>query len=168
LVVSVNLSAKQFQDPDLLSYIAAVLQRTSLDPRRLRLEITENVIMEDDPATIGILRVLRALGVGITIDDFGTGYSSLSYLKRLPVSYLKVDRSFVDDLDSRPEDIELVAGITGLAHALDLDVIAEGVENHSQLEKLRTMGCDAAQGFYFAEPLPEQAASKLLGTGSVF
>lgn len=168
LVVSVNLSAKQFQDPSLPSYVAEILRQANLDAHRLHLEITENVLMEDAPSTMSTLGALKALGVEITIDDFGTGYSSLSYLKRLPVSFLKVDRSFVDGLGHHPEDNELVSGITSLAHALNLQVIAEGVENLSQLEKLQVMGCDAAQGYYFAKPLPSQAASELLETASAF
>jgi EAL domain-containing protein (putative c-di-GMP-specific phosphodiesterase class I) len=168
LVVSVNLSARQFQDPDLPSYVAEILRQTNLEPHRLHLEITEDVIMEDAPTTLGVLRALKVLGVEITIDDFGTGYSSLSYLKRFPVSFLKVDRSFVDDLGNQPEDIELVSGIISLAHALNLQVIAEGVENRSQLDRLKDVGCDAAQGYHFSEPLPSEAASRLLETGTVF
>jgi len=162
LVVSVNLSAKQFQDPHLASYVAETLQQTGLNPHSLHLEITEDVIMEDAPSTMSVLRELKALGVEITIDDFGTGYSSLLYLKRFPVSFLKVDRSFVDGLGQTREDTEIVSGIISLAHTLNLQVVAEGVENRLQLERLREVGCDAAQGYHFSEPLPGEAADTLL------
>jgi diguanylate cyclase (GGDEF)-like protein/PAS domain S-box-containing protein len=168
LVLSVNLSAKQFQDPHLASYVAEILRQTGLDPHRLHLEITEDVIMDDASSTMSVLRELKALGVEITIDDFGTGYSSLSDLKRFPVNSLKVNHSFVGGLGKTREDTEIVSGITSLARALNLRVIAEGVENPLQLERLREIGCDAAQGYHFSKPLPGEAADTLLhGEGRI-
>jgi EAL domain-containing protein (putative c-di-GMP-specific phosphodiesterase class I) len=162
--MSVNLSARQFEHPDLVRDVARVLRETGLEPGCLVLEITESVVMNDARSTIGTLGELKALGVRIAIDDFGTGYSSLSYLRRFPVDYLKVDRSFVDGLGENPGDAVLVSGIIDLAHALGLKVVAEGVETQEQLELLQNIGCDLAQGYHFAKPLPDQEASALLFT----
>jgi diguanylate cyclase (GGDEF)-like protein len=163
----VNLSARQFQDPGLTQTIAQVLQETGLEARSLDLEITESTAMEDAPATAVALEELQDLGVRMVIDDFGTGYSSLSYLERFPVDYIKIDRSFVDRLDEDTGAAVLVSGVVRLAHALGLKVIAEGVETTEQLEWLRGMGCDMAQGHFFSESLPSEAAGALLTTGRV-
>ena len=162
LVTCVNISAKQFQHPELAQDVARVLQQTGLEPGRLQFEITESVVMEDAHSTLDTLRRLEALGVQLAIDDFGTGYSSLSYLKRFPVSFLKIDRSFVEPLGEDPEDAVIVSGIISLAHTLGLQVVAEGVETTRQLAYLQGLGCDVAQGNYFSEPLPGEAASALL------
>jgi diguanylate cyclase (GGDEF)-like protein len=161
-LMCVNLSARQFQHPDLAEDIARVLRETGLDPCSLCLEITESALMKDVQSTITTLQELKGLGVKFAIDDFGTGYSSLSYLKRFPVSFLKIDRSFIDGLEKDPEDTVLVSGIITLAHTLGMRVIAEGVETAEQLARLREMGCDIAQGNYFSEPVSGRAVTAFL------
>jgi EAL domain-containing protein (putative c-di-GMP-specific phosphodiesterase class I) len=161
-VVCVNLSARQLRDPDLHRVVGQILKETGLEPSSLNLEITESVAMEDAPATAAALEELHALGVRVIIDDFGTGYSSLSYLERFPVDYVKIDRSFVGKLEEETGARVLVKGMIDLVHALGLEAIAEGVETAGQLERLRGMGCDMAQGHYFSRPLPSEAAASLL------
>ncbi|MEZ5143581.1 MAG: PAS domain S-box protein [Acidimicrobiales bacterium] len=160
--VHVNLSARQLAASNLPLIVQTVLERTGLAAHRLCLEITESALMEDAAETIDTLWALKALGVALAIDDFGTGYSSLSYLRRFPVDVLKVDRSFVDGLGPDPEDSAIVAAIIGLAQTLDLEAIAEGVETEQQLERLRLLGCTAAQGFHFARPVPADDLARLL------
>lgn len=167
LRMCVNLSARQFQQANLVDQVAQVLETAHLDPRLLELEITESVIMEDAQSTIGTLRALKCLGVRLAVDDFGTGYSSLSYLRRFPVDCLKIDRSFVGGLGRNAEDTAIVGAIVRLGHALGLEVTAEGVETAAQMEQLRTLGCDLAQGFYFAKPLPTRETSILLHADGV-
>ena len=162
LAISVNLSARQFQAPDLVGDVSRVLQKTRLDPRCLILEITESVIMDDAESTIEIFNELRSLGVRLAVDDFGTGYSSFSYLRRFPVDYLKMDRSFIEKLDQNSESVALVSAMIDLSRALGLRTVAEGVETSAQLACLTELGCDLAQGFYFAKPLPEKDAGRLL------
>jgi diguanylate cyclase (GGDEF)-like protein len=162
LAISVNLSAKQFRRRDLAEDVGAVLRECGLDPSGLTLEITESTAMEDAPATTEALKKLKIRGVRIEVDDFGTGYSSLSYLKRFPVDYLKVDRSFVGSLGHNPEDEGIVRAIVELAHTLGLEVVAEGVETGEQLGLLREMGCELAQGHYFWGALSAEAAGELL------
>ncbi len=162
LIMCVNISARQFQHPQLAQDVAQVLQQTGLEPGALELEITESVVMEDAHSTIDALKKLENLGVQIAIDDFGTGYSSLSYLKRFPVSLLKIDRSFITRLGEDPEDAMIVSGIISLAHTLGMQVVAEGVETAEQSAYLQGLGCDMAQGNYFSEPLSAAAASTLL------
>ena len=147
--VAVNLSARQLQDPGLVDEVAGILRRTGLDAGRLVLEVTESLVMQDPDQTIQRLRALRALGVGLAIDDFGTGFSSLSYLRTLPVDTVKIDRSFIADLD-RAAGAALVQGIVELAHSLGLAVVAEGIETPEQADALQRFGCDFAQGFHFA------------------
>jgi diguanylate cyclase (GGDEF)-like protein/PAS domain S-box-containing protein len=159
-VVSVNLSARQLAHANTPADIAAALNTSGIDPARLSLEITESVLMDDAESTMSVIAALRDLGVGFSIDDFGTGYSSLGYLKRFPVDSVKVDRSFVSGLGSNPEDSAIVAAVVSLGHALGLTVVAEGVETERQLAELVALGCDTAQGFYFAEP---QAAADMNG-----
>ncbi len=154
LRVSVNLSARQFGDPDLVQVVAGALAAAGLSGDALCLEITESVLMEEAEATVETLRALKALGVRLSVDDFGTGYSSLGYLKRFPVDVLKVDRSFVNGLADDPEDEAIVAAVIGLAQALKLEVVAEGVETPDQLRKLRELGCDAVQGYLCGRPCP--------------
>ena len=166
-MVSVNLSAGQFQHPEMVSYLARLLKETGLLPSSLCLEITESVAMVDAPSATTTLQELEGLGVRLAIDDFGTGYSSLSYLKRFPVDYLKIDRSFVDGLGQEAEDTVIVSGTISLAHNLGLEVIAEGVEREEQLALLREMRCDQAQGHYFSKPLSSEAAGELLAKGSL-
>jgi len=162
LAVYVNLSARQFREPDLTKTVSRILRETDLAPACLHLEITETTAMSDAPATISTLEELKALGVRLVIDDFGTGYSSLSYLQRFPVDYIKIDRSFVGGLDTDPAATALVHGMIDLAHTLDIEVIAEGVERPDQLERLCAMRCDLAQGYYFSKPLPREAMDTLL------
>ncbi len=162
LRMSVNLSAAQFKRPDLGKSVAEVLRRAGLDPHDLILEITESMVVEDVGAALATLQELKALGVKIAVDDFGTGYSSLSYLKRFPVDFLKIDRSFVAGLGRDPKDEGLVSASIELAHALGLEAIAEGVETAEQLERLRELGCNLAQGYYFQRPSSGDAASESL------
>ena len=154
LGVSVNLSGRQFDDPELEQCIHASLSRHGFDPNKLTLEVTESTLMSDVDATFEVLTKLRGLGIKIAIDDFGTGYSSLAYLKRLPATSLKVDKAFVDGLGTKPEDTALVTGIIGLASALNLEIVAEGVEGELQLRELRRLGCEYSQGYFHSRPLP--------------
>ena len=161
LVVSVNVSPVQFS-PELVQLVEAVLEETGLQPASLCLEVTESLLMADLEGAVGVLKALAELGVGLSIDDFGTGYSSLSYLRQFPLHELKIDKSFVDGLDRNPNDTAIVAAVVAMAHALQLSVVAEGVETVEQLERLRTLGCQQAQGFYFARPGPAGAMEELL------
>ncbi len=165
LSISVNLSGRQLAQPDLIEEIQAILQRTGLDPRSLKLEITESVVMENAEATTSKLRQLRALGVQLSIDDFGTGYSSLSYLHRFPVTTLKIDRSFVSRMHLGNENLEIARTITTLAHNLGMDVVAEGVETEAQAEQLKKLGCEYGQGYLFFKPMSKEEANLLLRSG---
>jgi diguanylate cyclase (GGDEF)-like protein/PAS domain S-box-containing protein len=162
LIVCVNLSAKQLRDPNLYRVVGQILEESGLEPGSLELEITESVAMEDAPATAAALEELHTLGVRVIIDDFGTGYSSLSYLEKFPMDYIKIDRSFVGELEGETGSRVLVKVMIDLVHTLGLEVIAEGVETTGQLERLREMGSDIAQGRYFSRPLPSEAAASLL------
>jgi EAL domain-containing protein (putative c-di-GMP-specific phosphodiesterase class I) len=165
LTLSVNLSARQFQQPSLVPDIAELLQETGLPPACLKLEITESVVMQDAPATLARLHALKTLGVQLAIDDFGTGYSSLSYLKRFPIDVLKIDQAFVRGLGDNPEDTAIVRAIVTVAKNLDLSVTAEGIETVEQLTHLRELGCDRGQGYYFARPLPADPLAALFAHG---
>jgi EAL domain-containing protein (putative c-di-GMP-specific phosphodiesterase class I) len=162
LDVSVNLSARQVAHPDLPKVVSQVLERTGLDPVHLRLEITESVLIEESGWAEETLDALHKLGVKLALDDFGTGYSSLAYLNRFPFDSLKIDRSFVKGLGLEPESDAIVEAIIGMARALSLDVVAEGVENGSQLSELQRLGCDYGQGYLFARPLPPEEITPLL------
>jgi diguanylate cyclase (GGDEF)-like protein len=151
LHVSVNVSARQF-DADVVEVVDRALTSTGADPRLVCLEVTESTVMTDVTAAVETLGDLKALGVTVSVDDFGTGYSSLAYLRRLPLDELKVDQSFVNGLGRDPEDTAIVAAVMGMSHALDLVVVAEGVETQEQLAVLQTLGCEYAQGYYFARP----------------
>ena len=153
LVVSVNLSPRQFRQSDLDQMVADALERSGLDPASLSLEVTEGVMVEDVEAATSTLKRLKSLGVAISVDDFGTGYSSLSYLKRFPIDYVKIDRSFVAGLDEKV-DSEIVRSVIRLAAAIGIDVVAEGVENAEQLAQLEALGCPLVQGYYLARPQP--------------
>jgi EAL domain-containing protein (putative c-di-GMP-specific phosphodiesterase class I) len=152
--IAVNLSPVQFGHPMLIDVVKATLDRHSLNPRCLTLEITESTAMRDADASEIILQQLHAMGVRIAIDDFGTGYSSLLYLKRLPATELKIDRGFVDNLEHDAEDRAIVSAIVALGRTLDLQIVAEGVETVSQQTFLTDLGCDSLQGFLFGKPLP--------------
>ena len=156
--VSVNVSARQLNQPDFISAVARALHDTGLTPGQLTLEVTESVLMHDQEAAAATMGALRSLGVPLSIDDFGTGFSSLGYLERLPIDELKVDRSFVAPLGRRERASAIVESVVDLAHAVGLSVVAEGVEHADQVELLRAMGCDFAQGFHFARPLAADAA----------
>jgi diguanylate cyclase (GGDEF)-like protein len=165
LVTSVNLSVKQFQQRDLVREITGILRQTGLEPSRLQLEITESVVMDDAEYAADLLRELKGLGVKLAVDDFGTGYSSLVLLRRFPLDDLKIDKEFVDGLGKNDQDTAIVQLVIDLAHALGMQVVAEGVETVEQLAHLREMGCDQAQGYYFWESLPsEETAALLAGT----
>jgi EAL domain-containing protein (putative c-di-GMP-specific phosphodiesterase class I) len=162
LLLSVNLSVQQLKQTD---FVAEILRETGLSPGNLVLEITEDAVMEDARYAIGALEELKSMGVRLAIDDFGTGRSSLAYLKRLPVDYLKIDRSFVERLGEDLKGVEIVSGTLALARALSLRTIAEGVETQAQLERLNEMGCDLAQGNLFSEPLGADAMKRYLEKG---
>lgn len=152
--VAINLSAVQFGRGDIVAQVAGTLDRYGLPPELLEVELTESAIMRDPHVTSHTLRQLKEVGVKIAVDDFGVGYSSLSYLKRFHVDRLKVDRSFISDLDSNQDDRAITAAIVEMAHALNLEVVAEGVETEAQLNVLRTLGCEMAQGYWFGRPVP--------------
>ena len=162
LTVSVNLSARQFRYPELVEEVAEVLSETALDPRDLILEVTESAAMEDALSTITIFRELKGLGVKLAIDDFGSGYSSLSYLKRFPVDVLKVDRSLVTGIERYPANVAIVSAIITLAHGLGLKVIVEGVETAGELVKLRSLGAELGQGYYWWRASTSEETTELL------
>ena len=163
--MAVNLSARQLEEPDLAELIRAALAANAFPPSALTLEITESVVMEDVLRSVDHLRALRDIGMDLSIDDFGTGYSSLVYLKRLPVTTLKIDREFVSGLGLDPHDSAIAAAVIAMARALDLRVVAEGVETPLQLAELRRLGCDAAQGFLFSRPVPAEEAERWVLAG---
>ncbi len=164
LVVSVNLSAREFAQADLVPGVAAILDDTGLDPATLELEITESVVMDQSEVSVERLRALRVLGVRLVLDDFGTGYSSLAYLRRLPLDTIKIDQSFVAGLGSDDANLPIVQAVIGLAHGLGIDVVAEGIETAEQLAWLRQLSCDRGQGYLYARPLPAAELEALLAT----
>ena len=160
--MSVNLSCKEFLQPDLAEKVAACLVETDLDPRFLKLEITESHIMENSEMAVTILNQLRKLGLQMSLDDFGTGYSSLSYLHKLPVTFLKIDRSFVTRMVKSEDNRAIVQTIVQLAQNLKMKVIAEGIETAEQLSELAQMGCEFGQGYFFSKPLSPEAARQFI------
>ena len=162
LVVAVNVSARQFHQPDFVDGIRRILERTGANPTRLKLELTESVIVDDIADTIEKMKMLKSLGIGFSMDDFGTGYSSLSYLRQLPLDQLKIDRSFIHEVESNAGDAVIVKTIIAMAQALGLDVIAEGVEKEAQHLFLNRNDCFAYQGFLFSQPVPVTVFEKLL------
>jgi len=160
--LSVNFSARQFQQPTFITDVAQILKDTNLDPRWLELELTESSIMKDPEEAIEKLHELKLMGIKVAVDDFGTGYSSLNYLKRFPIDTLKIDKTFVSDVCKDPHDTAIVRAIINLGHALDLTVIAEGVETKEQLQYLSALECDAVQGFLFSKALSASAFEELL------
>jgi EAL domain-containing protein (putative c-di-GMP-specific phosphodiesterase class I) len=155
--VAVNISSRQFRQPDLLEHIAAALRDAALDPHRLEIELTESMLVDDSETVLRILRGITALGVRVAIDDFGTGHSSLSYLKRFNIDTLKIDRSFVRDTPGDREDSAIAIAVIALAHGLNLRVVAEGVETAEQAAFLSEQGCDIIQGYLLSRPLPPAA-----------
>jgi EAL domain-containing protein (putative c-di-GMP-specific phosphodiesterase class I) len=160
--VSVNLSARNIKHPNLVGNIEQLLQKTKLDPNRLWLEITEQVSAANDESVIAVLKDLHSLGVRISLDDFGTGYSALNYLARFPIDALKIDRSFIKMIGVNKEGLKIIEILRSLADHLGLILIAEGVENASQLSFLQSIKCEYVQGYYYARPLDVEAASKFL------
>jgi diguanylate cyclase (GGDEF)-like protein len=165
MCISVNVSARQFQHSDLVAAVANVLNETGLAPCDLELELTESMMMENAAQAIDKLKVLKGMGVGLSIDDFGTGYSSLSYLKRFPIDTLKIDRAFIRDIATDPDDAAITRAVIALAHNLNLTVIAEGVETEEQLLFLSEHGCDEMQGYFFSRPVPAAEFTKMRNDG---
>jgi diguanylate cyclase (GGDEF)-like protein len=162
LRVAVNLSPSQFRQGNIVTMIRDALNDAGLEARFLEVELTESAVMSDPEESIAILEKLSAMGVLVSVDDFGTGYSSMSYLRRFPIDKLKIDRSFINDVASRPEDASIVRAIVSLAHSLKLKVVAEGVESMEQLEFLKTLGCDQYQGFHYSAALPASKFEELV------
>ncbi|MGB5305922.1 MAG: bifunctional diguanylate cyclase/phosphodiesterase, partial [Gammaproteobacteria bacterium] len=167
LQMAVNVSIRQFLDPNLLTSIREALDDSGLEPQYLTLEMTENMLMENAASNIEALCRIKELGIKLSIDDFGTGYSSLSYLKQFPLDELKIDRSFVTEVQPGNDRAPIIDAIIAMARSLDLSIVAEGVENEPQLEYLRARGCCVIQGFLFSKPLPVDAFGTLL-SGSGF
>jgi diguanylate cyclase (GGDEF)-like protein/PAS domain S-box-containing protein len=161
--VAVNLSPSQFRHEYLVETVEDIIRGTGIDPRHLTLEITESTFMKDQDFAVTVLRRLKDLGVRISIDDFGTGYSSLSYLKKFPVDFVKIDQSFVKDVDTDPDTTSLVTAIIAMAHSLGLKTIAEGVETEEQWKILRLLKCDMAQGYYFSPAVSAEEFEKFMG-----
>jgi EAL domain-containing protein (putative c-di-GMP-specific phosphodiesterase class I) len=153
LTIAVNVSARQFHHESFVDQVLAALDRSGADPHRLKLELTESLLVVDIEDVIKKMSVLKSRGVGFSLDDFGTGYSSLSYLKRLPLDQLKIDKSFVRDILGDPNDAAIAKMIVDLGEGLELNVIAEGVETEAQRDFLAQFGCHAYQGYYFSRPL---------------
>jgi diguanylate cyclase (GGDEF)-like protein len=162
LPIAVNLSARQFQQKNLDSIIGGIINEYGVDPGLLEFELTESLLMNDAEEAVKTLANMKAYGVRLSVDDFGTGYSSLAYLKRFPLDTLKIDRAFVRDVVVDPDDATIALAIINLAHSLQLNVVAEGVENAAQLNFLRERGCEEIQGFYFAQPLPAADCTQAL------
>ena len=164
LTLAVNVSARQFRQPDFVEYVLDLISYTGVNPKRLKLELTESLLVNDMEETTLKMTALKASGVGFSLDDFGTGYSSLSYLKRLPLDQLKIDQSFVRDLMTDPNDAAIALAVITLGHALGLTVIAEGVETQDQRNHLHNQGCDAYQGYLLGRPMPLQDFERALLT----
>jgi diguanylate cyclase (GGDEF)-like protein/PAS domain S-box-containing protein len=162
LHVSVNVSARQLVDEELVRLVTELLKQNPLQPSQLVLEVTESILLNDTDTRVAVLRHLQALGLRLALDDFGTGYSSLGYLRRLPFNVLKLDRSFISGLDQTTTDPQIAAAVIEMARALRMTVVAEGVETHEQLDCLRRLGCHFAQGYHFAAPMPAEMLSLLL------
>ncbi len=162
ITVAVNLSSVQFYQPNFFSDIKTTIEESGLPPETLELELTEGILMNDTDDIINILNSFRDLGIKISVDDFGTGYSSLSYLKRFPLDYLKIDRSFIKDIGDDQDSEAITSAIIAMAHSLKLDVIAEGVENEQHLEFLQREGCDLYQGYFFSPPVPAEEMEQFL------
>jgi EAL domain-containing protein (putative c-di-GMP-specific phosphodiesterase class I) len=162
LRVSVNLSAHQFRTDEVADTVERVLRETPVSPRCLDVEITESAMMQNKNVTVSVLRRLKGIGITVSLDDFGTGYSSLSYLKGFPIDTVKIDRSFIRDLTTDPDDAAITAAIISMAKTLNLRVTAEGVETEEQLAFLRAHGCDEMQGYLFSPPVPADQATEML------
>ena len=163
--VAVNLSARQFHQAGLDVVIARIVSQSGIDPGLLEFELTESMLMNDPEAAVRTLQRMKTWGVRLSVDDFGTGYSSLAYLKRFPLDALKIDRAFIRDITTDPDDAAITLAIIGLAHSMKLTVVAEGVETEAQLAYLRARGCDEMQGYYFARPMPPAECARALAEG---
>ena len=166
--MAINLASPSFRKTDLVERVADTLTRYGVPPTELCLEATESILMRDADVTMVTLNRLRDLGVKLAIDDFGTGYSSLSYLRRFPINQLKIDRSFVNEVTSCPDDAAIIAAIVSLARTLKLEVVAEGVDTADQMRRLIEQGCRIMQGFYFSKPLTSEDLTRLLTRGTDF
>ena len=164
--ISVNLSARQFEQPYLVEIVNQILEETGLEASYLELEVTESLLMCDIERSVKTLKQLRQLGIWLALDDFGTGYSSLNYLKRFPVNMLKIDRSFVQDITSNPDSAAVTDAIIALAKSLRLNITAEGIETQEQLDYLKMQGCHEGQGFYFSRPVPADIITPMLQKSS--
>ena len=160
--MAVNISARQFKDRDFVKLVYDVIEETGINPEHLELEITETIALDDIDYTISTIQELRKIGVNFSLDDFGTGYSSMNYLKMLPVSNLKIDKSFLNTVMVDKSDQKIIQTIITLARNLDLHVIAEGVENFDQELFLKESNCDKAQGFLYSKPVPQELAIEML------
>ncbi len=162
LTMAVNVAPVQFRQSGFVAVVAGALAASGLEAGQLELEVTERTVMHDADINLGTLSALHRMGVELSLDDFGTGYSSLAYLKRFPVGKLKIDRSFISDLERDADDRAIASTIVSMGRNLRLTVLAEGVETNEQLSLLRKMGCDMAQGFLFSRPLPADQVADLL------
>jgi EAL domain-containing protein (putative c-di-GMP-specific phosphodiesterase class I) len=162
LTMAVNISAKQFAESTLAANVERILKKSGLRPGRLKLEITETVVMLDAMKSVNQLKSLKNLGVLLSIDDFGTGYSSMSYLQKFPTDQLKIDLSFVQRMESTPENIEIIRAIVNMAHSLRLRVVAEGIETERQRDLLYSLQCDYGQGYLYSRPLPQEEAEEFV------
>lgn len=152
--MSINRSARQLLHPDIESHVVGALRDTGIDPERIILEITESALFEDLDRVLGTIARVHALGVRLALDDFGTGYPSLTYLRKIPADVLKIDQTFIAELDQRGSDSSLVSMLIALGYSLDLEIVAEGIQTPEQRDELLVLGCTTGQGFYFAKPLP--------------
>jgi EAL domain-containing protein (putative c-di-GMP-specific phosphodiesterase class I) len=162
MILAVNVSARQFRQNDFVALVQDILQRYAIDPSRLKLELTESILLKNIEDMIATMNALRALGVRFSLDDFGTGYSCLQYLKRLPLNQLKIDQSFIRDLATDNSDQAIVRTIIAMAQNLNLNVIAEGVETDEQRQFLLDAGCNNYQGYLFGKPLPIEQFESML------
>lgn len=162
LKLAVNLSLHQFRHGDIVGTVSAALDETGFPPHYLELELTESALMERESEVVLILQRIRDLGVHLAIDDFGTGYSSLAYLKRFPLDILKIDKTFIEEIPEREDDMEIAAAIIAMGHTLRLKVLAEGVETQAQLDFLRLQGCDFYQGYYRSPAVGADAFADLI------
>jgi EAL domain-containing protein (putative c-di-GMP-specific phosphodiesterase class I) len=168
LELSVNLSVRQFSQLTLVKNVCESLARSGLDPRHLKLEITETALMENAERAAAMLTELKRNNIRLSLDDFGTGYSSLGYLQKLPIDTIKIDKSFINNMARNKDNLEIVRTIAQLAHGLGMDVVAEGVETNEQLAQLRALGCKAGQGYLFSRPLSRGDAEALLKSAPVW
>jgi EAL domain-containing protein (putative c-di-GMP-specific phosphodiesterase class I) len=160
--VAINLSPQQFGNPNLIDFVKKLLKSTGVNATDITFELTESAVMSDGEHTIQMLNAIKNLGFALSIDDFGTGYSSLSYLARFPLDELKIDRAFINDIDTVPKQVTLIENIINLGKALNMSIVAEGVETRQQATLLSNLNCDYIQGFHFYRPLPKNELEAIL------